>query len=552
MLRHLHIENYTLIERLDIDFHQGFSVITGQTGAGKSILLGAISLLTGQRADTTAIQAGKNRCTLEAEFDITGYQLQQLFDDEGLDWDEKNCIIRRELTTTGKSRAFVNDTPVTLTTLKQLGARLLDIHSQHQNLLLGQEDFQLHILDTLAHNHDLLTAYKTVYTSWQDKEKALAQAYQATQQNHQDEDYLRYQLNELETFSPQADEDEALHTECTTLEHAQDIRQSLYATSQIIDSEEACVQMLRQARQQLQDIAPYFTHADEMIQRIESCEIELRDLARQCDIYSQDIECDPQRLEQVRARLNKLYALEQKHHVTTSTDLIAVQNEIATHLNTIDNSEEHLHQLQQEAQQAHAKVTDLAHQLSKTRAKAAKHLEAQMIEQLKPLGMPNIQFAVDITTSPHPHPQGQDNITMLFTANKHTPLQAIQNVASGGEIARVMLTLKAIISTSIQLPTIIFDEIDTGVSGQIAQAMAHIMRHISQQGRQVISITHLPQIAALGDTHYRVWKEETPDATLSHITLLDRQGRIDEIASMLSGTNITDSAIENAKQLLSH
>ena len=550
MLRHLHIENYALIEHLDIDMRRGFSVITGQTGAGKSILLGAIGLLTGERADMSAIQAGKQRCILEAEFDLTGYDMKPIFDQADLDWDESNCIIRRELTTTGKSRAFVNDTPVTITTLKTLGARLLDIHSQHQNLLLSQEDFQLHVLDTLAKNQALLTDYTTAYTTWNNKLKALDAAIKASKESRDDEDYLRFQLDELEAFAPQASEDEALHTECATLEHAQDIRQSLYTTSQIIDGEESCIAKLRQARRQLQEIATYFTPAEEMAQRIESCEIELKDISHECDTHGENIDYDPTRLEEIHTRLNKLYTLEQKHHVTSSADLITIQHDIATRLNAIDNSDEHIQQLQQELEQAAAKVSDLADKLSTTRARVSKTVEKQMKEMLHQLGMPNVQFIVDITRSPQPHTKGQDNVSMLFSANKNTPPQAIQNVASGGEIARVMLSLKAIISTFVSLPTIIFDEIDTGVSGQIAEAMAHIMQRMGNEGRQVISITHLPQIAALGETHYRVWKEDTTDTTLSHITQLDTKERIHEIASMLSGSDITDSAIENAKRLL--
>ena len=550
MLRHLHIENYALIEHLDIDMRRGFSVITGQTGAGKSILLGAIGLLTGERADMSAIQAGKQRCILEAEFDLTGYDMKPIFDQADLDWDESNCIIRRELTTTGKSRAFVNDTPVTVTTLKSLGAKLLDIHSQHQNLLLSQEDFQLHVLDTLAKNQSLLTDYTTAYTTWHSKLKALDAAIKASKESRDDEDYLRFQLDELEAFAPQAGEDEALHTECATLEHAQDIRQSLYTTSQIIDGEESCIAKLRQARRQLQEIATYFTPAEEMAQRIESCEIELKDISHECDTHGENIDYDPTRLEEIHTRLNKLYTLEQKHHVTSSADLITIQHDIATRLDAIDNSDEHIQQLQQELEQAAAKVSDLADKLSATRTRVSKTVEKQMKEMLHQLGMPNVQFIVDITRSPQPHTKGQDNVSMLFSANKNTPPQAIQNVASGGEIARVMLSLKAIISTFVSLPTIIFDEIDTGVSGQIAEAMAHIMRRMGNEGRQVISITHLPQIAALGETHYRVWKEDTTDTTLSHITQLDTKERIHEIASMLSGSDITNSAIENAKRLL--
>ena len=551
MLKHLHIENYALIEQLDIDLNEGFSVITGETGAGKSILLGAIGLLTGERADLSAIQAGKQRCVLEATFSPGEYGLEQFFEEEDLDYDPNECIIRRELTANGKSRAFINDTPTTIAALKRLGSKLIDIHSQHQNLLLGDEDFQLSVLDTVGTAKKTLSEYSKAFTNWNNTVKALAKAQKNLAEGRKDEDYMRFLLTELSNFRPQPGEDEALQQQCNMLEHAQDIKMALMQGYEYLSEGETPVtDSLRQVRNLIMSIQKHFPMAEELSERIESCHIELQDIAGTLESEGENIECDPELLETLQARLNTLYSLEQKHHVASSDELVGIMNDLQEKLDIMDNSDEHLRELQKQEAEARKQVDEIATKLTEVRKKTALKVEKDIVSSLKTLGMPNVRFQVGIAPTESPTPQGMDKVSFLFSANLGSPLQNISSVASGGETARVMLSLKAMLSGAVSLPTIIFDEIDTGVSGHIAESMAHIMRQMGEQGRQVISITHLPQIAALGQAHYKVWKEDTDNTTLSHITHLSQQERIAEIANMLSGSNVSPEAINNAKALL--
>ena len=551
MLTHLHIENYTLIEKLDLDLNNGFSVISGETGAGKSILLGAIGLLTGDRADLSVIQTGKQRCTLEATFNIEEYELEDLFNQEDLEYDPKECIIRRELSANGKSRAFINDSPATVSVLKKLGNRLIDIHSQHQNLLLGQEDFQLSVLDTMASRSDLYLSYTEAYNKWRQAVKNLESARTSFEEDRKDEDYLRFLVSELANFRPQSGEDEYLRQQCDMLEHAQDIKTSLMQGYGLLSEGDVPVtDILRQVRNQISSIQSYFPQAEELVERLESCRIELQDIATSLEGEGESIDYDPLRLEEMQSRLNTLFSLEQKHHVDSSDSLIAVLNQMQEQLDAIDNCDEHLKHLQEEEHKAHKAVEDIAVKLTEVRTKTAKKVEKEIIAGLKTLGMPNVRFQVSITPTDEPTPKGMNKITFLFSANLGADMQNISQVASGGETARVMLSLKAILSGAMSLPTIIFDEIDTGVSGHIAEAMAKIMRNMGNQGRQVISITHLPQIAAMGSHHYKVWKEETNRITRSHITYLAPEQRINEIANMLSGSSVSQEAINNARALL--
>ena len=551
MLTHLHIENYTLIEKLDLDLNNGFSVISGETGAGKSILLGAIGLLTGDRADLSVIQTGKQRCTLEATFNIEEYDLEDLFNQEDLEYDPKECIIRRELSANGKSRAFINDSPATVSVLKKLGNRLIDIHSQHQNLLLGQEDFQLSVLDTMASRSDLYLSYTEAYNKWRQAVKNLESARTSFEEDRKDEDYLRFLVSELANFRPQSGEDEYLRQQCDMLEHAQDIKTSLMQGYGLLSEGDVPVtDILRQVRNQISSIQSYVPQAEELVERLESCRIELQDIATSLEGEGESIDYDPLRLEEMQSRLNTLFSLEQKHHVDSSDSLIAVLNQMQEQLDAIDNCDEHLKHLQEEEHKAHKAVEDIAVKLTEVRTKTAKKVEKEIIAGLKTLGMPNVRFQVSITPTDEPTPKGMNKVTFLFSANLGADMQNISQVASGGETARVMLSLKAILSGAMSLPTIIFDEIDTGVSGHIAEAMAKIMRNMGNQGRQVISITHLPQIAAMGSHHYKVWKEETNRITRSHITYLDPEQRINEIANMLSGSSVSQEAINNARALL--
>lgn len=551
MLKHLHIENYALIEQLDIDLKDGFSVITGETGAGKSILLGAIGLLTGERADLSAIQSGKQRCVLEATFSTGEYGLEQFFAEEDLDYDSEECIVRRELTSNGKSRAFINDTPTTIAALKRLGSKLIDIHSQHQNLLLGDEDFQLSVLDTVGTAQNILLDYSKAYAHWNNTVKALAKAQKDLAEGRKDEDYMRFLLTELSNFRPKAGEDDTLQQQCDMLEHAQDIKMALMqGYGYLSEGETPVTDSLRQVRNLIMSIQKHFPMAEELLERIESCRIELQDIAGTLESEGDNIECDPELLETLQSRLNTLYSLEQKHHVSSSDELVGIMNDLQEKLDIMDNSDEHLKELQKQEAEARRQVDGIAAKLTELRKKTAKKVEKDIVSSLKTLGMPNVRFQVSMAPTETPTPQGMDKVSFLFSANLGSSLQNISSVASGGETARVMLSLKAMLSGAVSLPTIIFDEIDTGVSGHIAESMAHIMRHMGEQGRQVISITHLPQIAALGQEHYKVWKEDTDNTTFSHITHLNQQERVAEIANMLSGSNVSPEAINNAKALL--
>lgn len=551
MLKHLHLENYALIESLDIDLNDGFSVITGETGAGKSILLGAIGLLTGDRADLSAIQSGKQRCILEATFNTEGYDLEAFFQEEDLDFDPSECIIRRELTANGKSRAFINDTPTTINALKRLGNRLIDIHSQHQNLLLGQEDFQLSVLDAVASMPELIESYSQAFHKWTQAVKALNEAQSSLDESRKDEDYLRFLVTELANFNPQPGEDETLQQQCDMLEHAQDIKSALMlGYGQLSEGDTPVTDTLRQVRNQLSSIQPYFLQAEELAERIESCRIELQDIAGTLESEGESIDYDPMRLEELQSRLNTLYSLEQKHHVGSSEELTELMKRMKERLDMMDNSDEYIKQLQKEEQECRSLLERISGKLTEKRSMAAKKVEKEVISSLKMLGMPNVRFQVHISATESPTPKGMDKVSLLFSANLGSDMQNISHVASGGETARVMLSLKAILSGAVSLPTIIFDEIDTGVSGHIAESMANIMHKMGQQGRQVISITHLPQIAALGQHHYKVWKEDTDKITRSHITYLGQEERITELANMLSGSNVTKEAMNNARALL--
>lgn len=551
MLKHLHIENYALIESLDIDLDKGFSVITGETGAGKSILLGAIGLLTGERADLSVIQTGKQRCTLEATFDISKYSLENFFNEEDLDYDATECIVRRELSANGKSRAFINDTPTTISVLKQLGNKLIDIHSQHQNLLLGQEDFQISVLDTVAASPKILKEYTDAYEHWRHTCKELKKARTSLAEGQKDEDYVRFLVNELNNFRPQQGEDDALQQECNMLEHAQEIKIALMqGYSLLSEGEIPVIDGIRQVRNQITSISKFFPQAEDLAERLDSCRLELQDIADTLEQEGETIDYDPERLDQVQSRLNTLYSLEQKHHVSSSDQLISIMEGLQEKLDMMDNSEAYLQEMEAAERQARTEVERIASELTKIRGKAAQKVETNIIKSLKQLGMPNVRFQVTFSSTEEPLPLGMDKVAFLFSANLGAQMQNIAQVASGGEMARVMLSLKAILSEAISLPTIIFDEIDTGVSGHIAESMAMIMKQMGLQGLQVISITHLPQIAAMGQHHYKVWKEDTATATLSHISPLTKEGRITEIANMLSGSNVTPEAINNARALL--
>lgn len=550
MLHSLYIQNYALIEQLDINFEKGFSVITGETGAGKSIMLGALGLLLGQRADVKSIRDGASKCVIEARFSISEYNMQSFFEENELEY-ENECILRREVYASGKSRAFVNDTPVNLVQIKELGDQLIDIHSQHQNLLLNKEDFQLSVLDTLAFNDELLTLYHHTYDEWKKLERELKKVKDEAAKSRADEEYIRFQLEELDEAKLVDGEEERLNQEIETLTHAEDIKGALFRIDQSFSSDDrGVVSELKECLNTLISIRGMYQPAVELSDRMDSLYIELKEIAREIGKQVDDVEFNPARLEELNQRLDEIIILQRKHNVQTVGELIELTAGYREKLNMITSCDERIEELVAQRDHCFKKLKEQAAVLSERRASAAKEVEKQMMARLVPLGMPNIRFRVEIGKRNEPVLSGEDTVTFLFSANKNGSMQPVSTVASGGEIARVMLSMKAMIAGAVKLPTIIFDEIDTGVSGEIADRMADIMQEMGEQDRQVISITHLPQIAARGKAHYLVYKRDSDTETNSHIRMLTDEERVNEIAQMLSGARLTEAALNNARELL--
>ena len=550
MLRNLHIRNYALIEALDLDFAEGFSVITGETGAGKSILLGAIGLLTGQRAETAAIRTGAAKCIVEGTFDIDGYGLEELFETHEIEYDTE-CLVRREIAATGKSRAFINDTPVPLTTLKQLGERLIDIHSQHQNLLLNSEDFQLGVLDTLSTDKAARERYGEAYRHYREVSAELEKLRAQLTGDQGDEDYIRFQLQQFDEWRLQEGEQEELEQELEVLTHAEEIKESLYRISAALSGDEGGqTSALRSTTSALRSLINLYPAAEEWHERMESLYIELKDIASEVADAEERLTFDPERQAWVEARLDTIYTAQQKHRVGSVAELLEIEQRFRDTLDRIDESAERITAMEQAKETAYAALIEAGAKLTAQRTEVGEAFEKDIVARLIELGMPNTRFAVSITPRRQPDATGVDSVAFLFSANKNAALQNIAEVASGGEISRIMLSLKSIIAAAKALPTLIFDEIDTGVSGTIAARMADIMADIAGHGRQVISITHLPQIAAKGTAHYKVYKEDTADATVSHIRPLTTEERINELAQMMSAGTLTEAAINNAREML--
>lgn len=550
MLRSLYIQNYALIEKLDISFGAGFSVITGETGAGKSIILGAIGLLLGQRAEVKAIRQGASKCVIEARFDISAYGMEPFFEDNELEYEEE-CILRREVYASGKSRAFINDTPASLVQMKELGEQLIDVHSQHQNLLLNKEGFQLNVLDILSHNDEQLSTYQSLYREWKQAQQELADLIARAEQNKADEDYIRFQLEQLEEANLSVGEQEELEQETDMLSHAEEIKAGLFRVGQLLTSDEGgLLAGLKESLNTMLGLQKVYSPATELAERLESTYIELKDVSQEVSSQEEDVEFNPDRLEEVNDRLNLIYTLQQKHRATTVEELLTLAEEYAAKLAAITSYDERIGELTTLCDTLYNKVRKQAAVLTKARTGAAREVEKQMASRLVPLGMPNVCFQVEMGIRKEPGVHGEDTVNFLFSANKNGSLQNISSVASGGEIARVMLSIKAMIAGAVKLPTIVFDEIDTGVSGEIADRMADIMQEMGEQDRQVISITHLPQIAARGCAHYKVYKQDNETETNSHIRRLADEERVEEIAHMLSGATLTEAALNNAKALL--
>ena len=550
MLVHLHVKNLALIEETEVEFGPGLNILTGETGAGKSIILGAIGLLLGQRADVKAIRHGASKCIIEARFDISAYGMRPFFEENELEYDEE-CILRREVQSSGKSRAFINDTPASLAQVKELGEQLIDVHSQHQNLLLNKEGFQLNVLDILAHNDAALAKYRLCYDEWKQTDRELAELVSLAEKSRSDEDYIRFQLEQLEEACLVEGEQEELEQEAETLSHAEEIKAGLYRVEQSFASDEGgLLSYLKDSLNTLNNLQRVYQPAKELTERMESAYIELKDISHEVSLQSDSVEFNPVRLDEVNERLNLIYSLQQKHRVQTLDELIALTDEYRSKLSDITSYDERIAELTARKEEQYKQVKQQAEVLTKARTKAAREVEKQLAVRLIPLGMPNVRFQIEMGLKKEPGLQGEDTVNFLFSANKNGTLQNISSVASGGEIARVMLSIKAMIAGAVKLPTIVFDEIDTGVSGEIADRMADMMQEMGDRNRQVISITHLPQIAARGRAHYKVYKKDSDTETNSHIRRLTDEERVEEIAHMLSGATLTEAALSNAKSLL--
>lgn len=550
MLQSLFIRNFVLIDELHIRFDEGFSVVTGETGAGKSIILGALGLVLGQRADSKSIQSGADKCVVEAVFDVSAYQLEDFFLSHDLEYDAKNCILRRELMSSGKSRAFINDTPAPLSVVKALGDRLIDVHSQHQNLLLADTQFQMNVVDIMAKTESLLVAYRREYDRYQSVVRQLEELEALAAKSRQDEDYLRFQVEELRAAQLTAGEQEELEAELETLSHTEEIKSALYkVTDNLIGEERGVVQQLKEALHDVEALEAYFPKAKDFADRLRSAWTDMADLASETDVLKEDVEFDPNRLEWVNERLNTIYSLQQKHRVPSVEELLAIQQQLTTQLSAIDLFDEQMETLTKQRETIYEALMVQAGALTARRHEAATEIEQQLVDRMVLLGIPNTRFGIELWPKEKLSADGMDEVCFLFSANKNEALKPVAQTASGGEISRLMLCIKAMIAGFAALPAIIFDEIDTGVSGEIADKMADIMQDLGQK-MQVITITHLPQIAAKGRAHYFVYKEDTAERTLTRIRLLTTGERVNEVARMLSGASLTDAAVANAKALL--
>lgn len=550
MLKSLYIKNYALIDSLEIDFESGFSVITGETGAGKSIILGALSLILGQRADVKSIKRGENKCIIEGTFDVSAYDLKSFCEERDIEYDPEAYILRREILSTGKSRAFINDTPVSVTDLKELGEQLIDIHSQHQNLLLADNRFQMQVVDILAGNKILLKDYQQEFRQYKELEKTLNDLKESSQKSKEEEDYFRFQYEVLLEAALAIDEQEELEAEQEILTHAEDIKSTLYKCHTLLaDDERGVVAALKEGLNLSQTLIKVYTKAESISQRLDTAYIDLKDLSVELERYAEDVEFNSDRLAQIDSRLDLIYSLQKKHKVSSVGELVEIQKELENKLENIDSSDERIEKLEKDIHKQYEKVLALAKKLSSSRLQSKAKIEKQLVDKVSFLGMPNIRFECQIIPKDHPDLSGMDELVFLFSANKNAPLQPVANIASGGEISRLMLCLKSMIAGATALPTIIFDEIDTGVSGEIADKMGQVMQEFGQK-MQVIAITHLPQIAAKGRVHYKVYKKDEVDTTITNLCRLSDKERLEEVARMLSGATLTDAAMQNAKVML--
>lgn len=551
MIQRLFIRNYALIDSLEIDFRPGFTVLTGETGAGKSIILGALSLILGQRADSKAIKDAAQKTVIEGTFDVSAYEMRSFFEENDLDYEPSGvCILRRELSPAGKSRAFVNDTPVSLTVLKELGEQLIDIHSQHQNLLLGDNRFQLRMIDIWAGDESLLSQYRTEYKRYCDLRDSLDRLRRASEENRKEEDYLRFQYDQLCEARLQPGEQSLLEDEQEMLTHAGEIKNALYSVAQYLGGDEggALLQM-KECQSVLRSLLRIYPAVEPLSERIESAYIEMKDILGEIEDRQETVSVDPIRLQEVESRLDLIYGLQQKHHVSTIDELLSLQADLQQRLEAIDHSDEQITELQRKLSEQEKSLHTLAERLSAARHEASVGFTEKLIERARPLGMPHLRFEVEWKSKEGFDADGTESVRYLFSANKNRPMESVADIASGGEISRLMLTIKSLAADAAALPTIIFDEIDTGVSGEIADKMGEIMAGMAHY-MQVVAITHLPQVASRGEYHYRIYKNDEGETTQTCIEPLDNTRRAEEIARMLSGTQLTEAALKNARELL--
>ena len=551
MIQRLFIRNYALIDSLEIDFRPGFTVLTGETGAGKSIILGALSLILGQRADSKAIKDAAQKTVIEGTFDVSAYEMRSFFEENDLDYEPSGiCILRRELSPAGKSRAFVNDTPVSLTVLKELGEQLIDIHSQHQNLLLGDNRFQLRMIDIWAGDESLLSQYRTEYKRYCDLRDSLDRLRRASEENRKEEDYLRFQYDQLCEARLQPGEQSLLEDEQEMLTHAGEIKNALYSVAQYLGGDEggALLQM-KECQSVLRSLLRIYYAVEPLSERIESAYIEMKDILGEIEDRQETVSVDPIRLQEVESRLDLIYGLQQKHHVSTIDELLSLQADLQQRLEAIDHSDEQITELQRKLSEQEKSLHTLAERLSAARHEASVGFTEKLIERARPLGMPHLRFEVEWKSKEGFDADGTESVRYLFSANKNRPMESVADIASGGEISRLMLTIKSLAADAAALPTIIFDEIDTGVSGEIADKMGEIMAGMAHY-MQVVAITHLPQVASRGEYHYRIYKNDEGETTQTCIEPLNDTRRAEEIARMLSGTQLTEAALKNARELL--
>ena len=549
MLTRLRIQNYALIKELDVDLRSGFSIITGETGAGKSILLGALSLILGQRADSVVLKDKSVKCVVEAVFRVDGLGLEELFLSNDLDFDNF-AIFRREINPAGKSRAFINDSPVMLKTMQDIGFRLIDIHSQSQNLELNNLAFQLMVVDICAGNQDLLSNYKDNYRDYRKLISDLHEAEAKAEKSKADLDYFQFQFDQLYKAALAENEQALLEKELELLTHAEEIKAGLSNVAEMLNGENiSALIQLKTSIGVITRLNKFLPEADGLAQRLESLYVDLKDIAEEAGSIGEKVEYDPERIGSINERLDLIYSLEQKHHVKSVEELVAIRNSLEIKILAVSSNEEEIQRLIKMKDQKKSEIDDLANRLSAKRQSVVAEVESRVLQQLLQLGMPNSKFKVEILALPSPGNSGIDVVNFLFTANKNGVLCEISKVASGGEMSRVMLAIKALISKSKALPTIIFDEIDAGVSGEIAERMGIILKDISAD-MQVINITHLPQIAAKGDHHFLVYKQDSESETTTRLKLLTKAERVEELAKMLSGETITSAAILNAEELL--